>query len=252
MKAKRQNIRKMILLISFSFFPITVIYLAPAPPVMSLKDGVINMSVAVLLGVFLSGFVLRRAFCGWLCPAGAFTDLLGRVVPDRFKLSLGGRINPTPIRYGVLIGMFVAPFAEGYVCCTYCNFTMMQNLVSAASGDFVGISAWASFTIVTFVVWFFLLGLFVKGGRGWCNLICPAGAVQGLLHAWGAKFGFTRAIRHSADACSSCGQCVDKCPAWALSSEGEVNLHACNGCRDCLFVCKRGALRYGRKDSNTP
>jgi polyferredoxin len=64
----RQTLRKLILLISFSIFPISVVYLAPAPPIMSLKEGVINLSVVVITSLFLSGFLFRRAFCGWLCP----------------------------------------------------------------------------------------------------------------------------------------------------------------------------------------
>jgi len=67
---KRQSLRMILLLLSFSIFPITVLYLAPAPPIMSLKAGVINLSVLTILSIFLSGFVLRRAFCGWLCPGG--------------------------------------------------------------------------------------------------------------------------------------------------------------------------------------
>ena len=35
----RQTLRKTLLLLSFSAFPITVIYLAPAPPLMSLRQG---------------------------------------------------------------------------------------------------------------------------------------------------------------------------------------------------------------------
>ena len=72
----RQTLRKLILLLSFTIFPITVIYLAPAPPIMSLKEGVVNLSVIVIASVFLSGLFLRRAFCGWLCPFGALQELL--------------------------------------------------------------------------------------------------------------------------------------------------------------------------------
>jgi len=79
---KRQTTRKLILLASFSIFPITVIYLAPAPPIMSLKEGVVNLSVVVLASVFLSGFFFRRAFCGWLCP-GAGCQLVSKSLNDK-------------------------------------------------------------------------------------------------------------------------------------------------------------------------
>jgi hypothetical protein len=79
---KRQTSRKLFLLLSYTVFPITVIYLAPAPPIMSLKQGVVNLSVLVLASVFLSGFFLRRAFCGWVCP-GAGCQLVSKSINDR-------------------------------------------------------------------------------------------------------------------------------------------------------------------------
>ena len=89
-----------------------------------------------LIGLLLLpaiAFFFGPLFCGWLCPAGAVTELLGRLVPNRFKLRLGGKLNPMPIRYGVLVGMFVSPYLGGYVCCTFCNFAMMQSLVNAVT-----------------------------------------------------------------------------------------------------------------------
>jgi ferredoxin-type protein NapH len=174
------------------------------------------------------------------------TEFAGRLLPNRFKLSLQGRINPSPIRYGVLLGMMFSPFLGGYVCCTYCNFTMMQNLVSAATGDLTGFTAWASFTIITFVLWFFVLGIFFQGGRGFCNFLCPAGAVQGLFHTWGKRLGISRAIHIDPLRCKACNACVAACPALAISADRRVNYHACNLCRDCMDVCKNKAVEYGR------
>ena len=78
----RKTLRKLIILISFTVFPITVIYLAPAPPIMSLRQGVINLSVVVLASAFFSGLFFRRAFCGWLCP-GAGCQLVSKSLNDR-------------------------------------------------------------------------------------------------------------------------------------------------------------------------
>jgi hypothetical protein len=61
-KPKRQSLRMLLLLISFSLFPVTILYLSPGAPLMSLKAGMINLSVVVFLLVFLSGFVFEGLF----------------------------------------------------------------------------------------------------------------------------------------------------------------------------------------------
>jgi len=195
----------------------------------------------------LSALLIGAMFCGWLCPAGVFTELVSRVVPPRFQLQLGGRIDPVPIRLGVLLGMMLSPFLGSYVCCTFCNFTSMQALVSAVFGDFVGLQAWAGFTMLTMFVWLVVLGLFTRGGRGWCNLLCPAGAVMGLAASLGDRLPFSRRVRIDQSRCSGCGECTQACPAWAISKARGVNQQACNLCRDCLFLCPEGAIEHRRR-----
>jgi ferredoxin-type protein NapH len=201
--------------------------------------------VLVLPGVAL---FFGPLFCGWMCPPGMFTEFLSRLVPDRFKINLAGRVDPAPVRYGVLAGFMLVPFLGGSACCAFCNFMHMQNMVSAAFGDFRGLSHWASFTIVTFVLWFLVLGLFTKGGRGWCNFLCPAGALMGMAHALGARFRFGKAVRINGGQCNDCGDCISACPAWAISqkSETKINTHACNACLDCVHLCPKKSISYKR------
>ena len=206
---------------------------------------------AYLLGVLVlpaTALFFGPLFCGWLCPAGSLPEFLSRLLPDRFKLDLSGKINPAPARYGFLVGMLLAPFLGGNVCCAFCNFTHMQHLVSAATGNVRGLAHWASFTVVTFILWLVILGVFVRGGRGWCNFLCPAGALQGLAHALGARLKFGRRMRIDEHACEGCKTCVSACPAWAISHDRQatINSHACNTCMDCVHVCPHGAIRYQR------
>ena len=79
---KRQKLRMLLLLVSFAAFPLTVIHLAPAPPLMSLRAGVINLSVITIVSIFFSGLLFRRAFCGWLCP-GAGCQLVSYVLNNQ-------------------------------------------------------------------------------------------------------------------------------------------------------------------------
>jgi ferredoxin-type protein NapH len=98
------------------------------------------------------------------------------------------------------------------------------------------------------------LGLFTKGGRGWCNLLCPAGALQGLFHSIGSWLKIGRSVQISQALCRNCKTCVGVCSAWAVQSQSDtlqVNKHACNGCMDCTHTCEYGAIAYaknGRKE----
>jgi len=202
-------------------------------------------AVLVLPGIAL---LLGPVFCGWMCPAGGLTEYLSRLVPSRFQIDLGGKFKAAPtVRYGFMVGMMVAAWIGGNVCCSFCNFTHTQNIISALTGDFVGLSYWVSFTIVSFVLWFVILGLFTKGGRGWCNLLCPAGALQGLSHSIGRWLRVGRSVQIDSNLCRSCKTCVSVCPTWAISHQDEstqIDIHACNACMDCAQVCNQQAIAY--------
>jgi ferredoxin-type protein NapH len=210
-----------------------------------------------LLVFFLIGiaFFAGPLFCGWLCPGG-MAEHLGRLVPSRFKIKLKGKIDPAPIRYGFLAGFFIvaAPFIKKSICCSYCNWTWIENMWTPLFGNFEGITgsgmfAYTSSGIITFMLTFVILGVFLEGGRGWCNFLCPAGALQNLAHWAGAKLPFTYKLRFSSDKCTDCNMCVKACPTWAITpSENSVaiNRHICNGCMDCVKKCHSGSLEYSR------
>jgi ferredoxin-type protein NapH len=132
------------------------------------SDATYLFAVVLLPAIAL---LLGPLFCGWMCPAGLMTEFLSRIVPPRFQINLAGKINPVPVRYGFMAGMMGIAFIGGNACCSFCNFTHAQNIINAGFGDFLGLSYLASFSIVSFVLWFFVMGLFTKGGRGWCNFL---------------------------------------------------------------------------------
>jgi ferredoxin-type protein NapH len=193
--------------------------------------------------------IFAPLFCGWMCPAGLMTEFLSRLIPPRFQIDLSGKTNGVSVRYGFMLGMMGVALIGGNACCSFCNFTHAQNIISAIFGDFLGISYLASFSIVSFVLWFIVMGLFTKGGRGWCNYLCPAGALMGLAHSIGVKLKIGWLIKIDRSTCTDCGHCVSNCPAWAIAREKEkpieINYHACTGCMDCVRACPLKSISYG-------
>jgi ferredoxin-type protein NapH len=195
----------------------------------------------------VTALFLSPLFCGWMCPAGGMTEYLSRLVPPRFQIDLAGKFNPMPVRYGFTLGMIITAFVGGNACCSFCNFAHSQNIINAIFGNTLGISYWASFLVVSFVLWFVVLGLFTRGGRGWCNLLCPAGALMGLAHWAGHALGIGRSVQIEASRCRDCKSCVATCPSWAISAQKsgpQINHHVCNGCMDCVKACAQRAIAY--------
>ena len=189
-------------------------------------------------------------FCGWLCPAGALPEYLSRTVPDRFKFDFKSRVDIVPLRYGFFFGILLVPFVSSSICCALCNFNQMQNLLSGVFGNFSGFAYFSTMGIMAAAVWIVPLGLFTRGGRGWCMFLCPAGTVMGFASWASAKFPWALRVRNNQSACTGCGTCEDVCSMRAAGTTEEtvqtINRHLCIQCQDCVSACPAGALTYGK------
>ncbi len=195
----------------------------------------------------VSAFLIGPFFCGRLCAAGAFTEYLSRLLPDKWKIDWSKIVNPSPIRYGFLAGFIIAPLATGSLSCSYCGYSFFQRLLDGGFwGDF---GVMGSTAILTAFLWLVVFGLFTKGGRGYCTFMCPVGAIQSFLHFLGSKFGFTYKLKFNKSKCVSCQSCVKACPMGALKKEEDeiiYNVHNCITCRQCTSACPTNAILYGR------
>jgi len=202
----------------------------------------------------LAAIVAGPWFCGWLCPAGALPEHLGRLVPEKFKFDFKGKVDIVPLRYGFFAGFIAAPFVSASICCSFCNFTHMQNLVSGVFGNPSGLLYVSTLGVLAALLWIVPLGLFTKGGRGWCMFLCPAGTVQGFASAMTAKLPWARRMRVDETVCVGCGTCEEVCPMRAVhvsepdadggGAAAVVDHHLCIECRDCVVACPSDALAH--------
>lgn len=202
-------------------------------------------SISVFL-LFIITLFFGAFYCGRLCPAGAFPEYLSRLVPERFKINWHRFVNPVPIRYGFLAGFLITPFLGGSIVCAFCNLSFLQRLISGGFwGDFGFLSSTA---IITGFIWLIVFGIFTKGGRGYCNFMCPVGAVQNIIHGVGSRFGFTFKMRFAKEKCVSCATCVKTCPMGSLQKQDEgisYQILNCITCRQCEATCPRAAISFG-------
>lgn len=136
----------------------------------------------------------------------------------------------------------------GILACSYCNFFLFDLLANYYTrGYFISLT---SSLLLTAIMWVLVFGIFTKGGRGFCNFLCPVGAAQGLMHALGCKLPFVLRMRVDKNQCIGCGLCEKKCPmesAELAEGKAQINQHNCICCGVCQHACPVQAISYGRK-----
>jgi polyferredoxin len=200
----------------------------------------VHPAAMFLLITFLSmAFLFRKAFCGWLCPAGTISEYLwraGRKVFGRnFHLPRWIDIPLRGLKY-LLLGFFV-----------WAVSSMSASALAAFMQSPYGIIA--DVKMLNFFRHIGETGLIVLGvlvvasvfvQNFWCRYLCPYGAVLGIT----ALFSPMR-IRRNSSACIDCGKCAKACPS-ALRVDQLVSIKSaeCTGCLECVAVCPaQGALQ---------
>jgi ferredoxin len=236
---------------------------------------------ASMVGVILLvTFFFGRLWCSHLCPVGGFTEFAGKLVPRRLKINYSG-INAPAFRYGYFAVFTAGSFVGiGSIACRLCNFRVIPFLLGAPFNPAYAAYIASSMGLAGLLT-ILVTGVFARGGRGYCNLLCPVGALDGLAGMLGAKAGFTKKIRTDAARCDGCGRCVEVCmvnarrisdagagreavmPEAVMPIASIADMSAvvkplaampiavmedttCMSCRECVGVCPKGAIRYGR------
>ena len=184
-------------------------------------------------------------FCGWLCPAGAFSEYLSRLLPDKYKINWAQLVPLVPLRYGFFLGFLGSLILGLGIPCSYCNYYALEIFVGYLhTGQLLNSSL---SLLMTFVVSNVFLGLFTKSGRGYCNLLCPVGAMCSLMHVLGQHVPGAFGMQVDNNKCVGCGLCSKKCPMQAVSitqGKAQINRHHCIVCGHCRQVCPRKAIAY--------
>ena len=231
----------------------------------------LNIGVVAVLVVLT--LVFGRIYCSVICPLGIMQDVVswlhGRRKRNRFTYSKEKKW----LRYGML-GVFIISAVAGInaivsLLAPYSSYGRIASslfkpvyeagnnvLASIAehfnSYAFYSVDVWmkslptliiASVTFVAIVI------LAWRGGRIYCNTICPVGTILSFF----ARFSWFK-VRIDESKCVNCGLCTKNCKASAIDFKNhKIDYSRCVVCGDCLGKCHKGALSFtsGRADKST-
>jgi ferredoxin-type protein NapH len=202
----------------------------------------IGAAIVVVFYLLVGG----RAFCAWVCPVNAITDLAAWL---RARLGIRNARAPSPAtRYWLLGGTLVAAFVTGTLAWEFVNPVSMTHRALIFGGSL----AWGVLAAV------FLFDL-VVAHRGWCGHVCPQGALYALL----GKVSLLRVSARRRAACDDCADCYAVCPEPAVippalkprdaQATPVITAGACTNCGRCIDVCSRDVfvftLRFDRRSA---
>ena len=223
---------------------------------------VMALNVIVVVGLVLLTLVFGRIYCSIICPLGIFQDVLARFRRKKNKYSYSKEVKW--LRYPVLV-VFVLAGVAGVgslfqLLAPYSAYgriaTMIfqpiwkagNNLLAMAaehmdSYAFYSVDTWLRSLPVLVIAAVTLVVLFIlawRGGRTYCNTICPVGTILSFF----ARFSWLK-IRFDEDKCKNCSLCSKNCKAACIDFKTHtVDYSRCVVCGNCIDSCKFDALRY--------
>ncbi len=227
-----------------------------------LLPAVMALNVVVIVALVVLTLVLGRIYCSVICPLGILQDVLARFRRKKNKYSYSKEVRW--LRYPVL-AVFIVALLAGVgalfqLLAPYSAFGRIATMVlqplwmlgnnvlgflaeRADSYAFYTVDVWMKSLpvfIVAFVTLVVLMVLAWRGGRTYCNTICPVGTALSFL----ARFSWLK-IRFDEEKCKNCSMCSRNCKAACIDYKTHtVDYSRCVVCGNCIDSCKFGALKF--------
>ena len=225
---------------------------------------VMALNVVVIVALLLLTLVFGRIYCSVICPLGVLQDILAKFRRKKNKYNYSKEVRW--LRYPMLVVFVIAGVAGVgslfQLLAPYSSYgriatmifqplwKMGNNLLAyfaeqADSYAFYSVDVWMKSMPVLIIAAVTLVVLFVlawRGGRTYCNTICPVGTVLSFF----ARFSWLK-IRFDEDKCRNCSMCSKNCKAACIDFKTHsVDYSRCVVCGDCVSSCLFGALSYSR------
>jgi len=193
-------------------------------------DSYLPAGLVIILAAIAVSFLLRRGFCGWICPVGtvweAFAALGRRLFGRNFHLpkwaDIAGRVVRFVLAALVVLALMSVSLAEAVA------FRTLPYMWTADL-KILGIMIQPVYLIVVLLVG--LVSALI--GPLWCRYLCPVGGMYCAVAALSPS-----AVTRDESTCISCGRCAKACHAYCRpDTVRTVRDTECDGCMDCVKAC---------------
>jgi polyferredoxin len=228
------------------------------------------------LWILIATLILGRVFCGWICPFGTIHHFVGwlfRVGRNRVRIDRNRYLVGFQLKYLLLTGLLVMALFGALqiglldpICLLVRTATVaIMPALDLTTVDVAGrmeshglevdvapllFAPGAREERIFDAAWFVglvfmgLVGLNLVIPRFFCRMLCPLGALLGLL----SRFAVFR-IDRDVTRCTDCDLCLKACEG-AADPQGALRKSECFVCFNCVDDCPEDAL--GLKASPPP
>ncbi|MGM9803562.1 MAG: 4Fe-4S dicluster domain-containing protein [Muribaculaceae bacterium] len=225
---------------------------------------VLALNVVVIVSLLVLTLLFGRVYCSVICPLGVMQDVISWLHNRSKKARVRfGYSRPLTWLRCVFLALFVVLILMGFtsiaaLIAPYSAFgriaanilapiySTVNNYLAAIaehydSYAFYSIDVWLKSGLSLAVALVTLAVIFVlawRGGRTYCNTVCPVGTVLGFF----ARFSLFRPVINT-DKCVGCTLCARKCKASCIDAKNhKIDYSRCVACMDCLENCSSKAI----------
>ena len=237
-----------------------------------LVPAVLALNFVIITALVVLTLIFGRIYCSVICPLGVMQDLISWIHSKRKKNRFTYSKEVKWLRYPVLVIFIIAivlgigslmAILEPYGTYGLIATNLFQPIYEWCNNGVAAIAEhYDSYGIYTVEVWvksiaslataatlFIIIAILAwRGGRTYCNTICPVGTFLSLI----SRFSFLK-VHIDDDKCIKCGLCTRNCKASCIDYQSGIVDHSrCVTCGNCITKCHKDAIYYGRPRKVTP